>query len=72
MEDSTDKVVEELAKKAEEDRLVLIAYLFGHCPRAIRENLPFHLMRLGLEADFVSGLIAESLTVHKQRSRTKN
>lgn len=64
-----DQEIEELAKKAEEDRLVLIGYLFEHCPRTIRGNLPYHLMSLGLDADFVSGLKDDAVAALRKRKR---
>lgn len=72
MEIDENVAVEELIEKAEQDRLVLIGHLFEHCPRAIQENLPYHLLRLGLEADFVSGLAKEAVAALNKRRRARN
>lgn len=64
-----DQAVEDLAKRIEEDRFVLIGHLFEHCPRGIRNNVQYHLMQLGLDADFVSGLTKEGVVALKKRRR---
>ncbi len=62
-----DLVVEELARLTEEDRLVLIGYLVNTCSARKRKNLTFQLIQLGLNADFVSGLLQESNKAFKKR-----
>jgi hypothetical protein len=57
--------------KANEDRLVFIGYLIASLTPKKRKKLLYHSIDLGLEEDFVSGLMEEGADALKRRKGKK-